>query len=97
MTNLAKSTKVDTSYKQIIQLSAPIWISILITQISFATNNYFLGHVGKSQLAANGVGSIFNLNSIKKQRRFLIFGVIFLQALNSIFVYHTTIQKFWFH
>jgi Na+-driven multidrug efflux pump len=61
MTNLAKSTKVDTSYKQIIQLSAPIWISILITQISFATNNYFLGHVGKSQLAANGVGSIFYL------------------------------------
>jgi multidrug resistance protein, MATE family len=53
------STKVDTSYKQILQISAPIWISILITQISFATNNYFLGNVGTSELAANGVGGIF--------------------------------------
>ncbi len=28
-------------------------------QINFATNNYFLGHVNTSQLAANGVGGIF--------------------------------------
>jgi multidrug resistance protein, MATE family len=59
MSNFSNSTKVDTSYRQIFQLSAPIWISILITQISFATNNYFLGHVGTSELAANGVGGIY--------------------------------------
>jgi multidrug resistance protein, MATE family len=59
MSNTSISTKVDTSYRQILQLSAPIWISILITQISFATNNYFLGHVGTSELAANGVGGIY--------------------------------------
>jgi multidrug resistance protein, MATE family len=59
MSNTSISTKVDTSYRQILQLSAPIWISILITQISFATNNYFLGHLGTSELAANGVGGIY--------------------------------------
>jgi multidrug resistance protein, MATE family len=59
MANTSISTKVDTSYRQIIQLAAPIWISVLITQISFATNNYFLGHVSTSQLAANGVGGIY--------------------------------------
>ncbi len=53
------STKVDTSYKQIIQLSLPIWLSIMITQISFYANTYFLDKVGNAELAANGVAGIF--------------------------------------
>jgi multidrug resistance protein, MATE family len=55
------STKVDTSYKQILQLSLPIWASIMITQISFFTNTFFLGKIGEAELAANGVAGIFYL------------------------------------
>ncbi len=56
---LNKSTKVDTSLKQIIEMSLPIWAGILIMQINYATNTYFLGHAGSAQLAANAVAGIY--------------------------------------
>ncbi len=59
--DLEYSTKVNTNLVQIISLSLPIALSILIPQINFATNTYFLDKVGESLLAANAVACIFYL------------------------------------
>jgi multidrug resistance protein, MATE family len=49
------------SYRQIITLALPLMVGILINQINFFTNTFFLGHFGKNELAANGVASIYYL------------------------------------
>jgi multidrug resistance protein, MATE family len=60
MTNSTlNNTQLNTDYKQIIQMAMPLMSGILISQINFFTNTYFLGHFGKNELAANGVASIF--------------------------------------
>jgi multidrug resistance protein, MATE family len=59
--DLDYSTKVNTNLIQIVSLSLPIALSILIPQINFATNTYFLGKVGESLLAANAIAGIFYL------------------------------------
>jgi multidrug resistance protein, MATE family len=53
------SIKKEGSYKQLISLAAPIMLGILINQINFATNTYFLDKYGTNELAANGVASIY--------------------------------------
>lgn len=53
------STKIDTGYAQIIRLSFPIFLSILIMQISFLCNTIFLGQTNEANLAANGIAGIY--------------------------------------
>ncbi len=59
--DLQYSTKVKTNLVQIIKLSLPIALSVLIPQINFATNTFFLQKLGENYIAANAVAGIFYL------------------------------------
>ncbi len=53
--------KLSISNKDIIKLSAPIAVAMLIPQISFLTDTVFLGRLGERELGANGMAGIFYL------------------------------------
>ncbi len=53
--------KTSVSNRDIIRLAAPISLSLLIPQLSFLTNNIFLGRIGERELAVSGVAGIFYL------------------------------------
>lgn len=53
--------KLSISNKDILKLSAPIAVAMLIPQISFLTDTIFLGRLGERELGANGMAGIFYL------------------------------------
>ncbi len=53
--------KVSITNRDILKIAAPISLSLLIPQINFSTNNYFLGRVGELELAVNGIAGVFYL------------------------------------
>lgn len=57
----AITVKLSISNKDIIKLSAPIAVAMLIPQISFLTDTVFLGRLGERELGANGMAGIFYL------------------------------------
>jgi putative MATE family efflux protein len=66
------SLQVNTSSKQILAISLPIALAILVPQINFVINNVFLGALSKQALAIGGITGVY----------YLIFGVMG-QGLNN--------------
>jgi putative MATE family efflux protein len=66
------SLQVNISSKQILAISLPIALAILVPQINFVINNIFLGALSSQALAIGGITGVF----------YLIFGVMG-QGLNN--------------
>jgi putative MATE family efflux protein len=64
--SLPPSLQVNVSSKQILAISLPIALSILVPQINFVINNIFLGALSSQALAIGGITGVF----------YLIFGVM---------------------
>ena len=66
------SLQVNVSSKQILSISLPIALAILVPQVNFVINNIFLGALSSQALAIAGVTGVY----------YLIFGVMG-QGLNN--------------
>ena len=66
------SLQVNISSKQILTISVPIALAILVPQFNFIINNIFLGALSKQALAIGGITGVY----------YLIFGVMG-QGLNN--------------
>ena len=66
------SLQVTISSKQILSISLPIALAIMVPQINFVINNIFLGALSSEALAIGGITGVF----------YLIFGVMG-QGLNN--------------
>jgi len=66
------SLQVNISSKQILTISIPIALAILVPQFNFIINNIFLGALSKQALAIGGITGVY----------YLIFGVMG-QGLNN--------------
>ena len=55
------SLQVNTSSKQILSISLPIALAILVPQLNFITNNIFLGALSKQALAIGGITGVYYL------------------------------------
>jgi MATE family multidrug resistance protein len=66
------SLQVNTSSKQILAISLPIALAIMVPQVNFVINNIFLGALSKKALAIGGITGVY----------YLIFGVMG-QGLNN--------------
>jgi len=53
--------RLQTGYKQIIEIAFPISLAILVPQINFITNNIFLGGLGEQALASAGITGVYYL------------------------------------
>ncbi|HTS46142.1 MAG TPA: MATE family efflux transporter [Puia sp.] len=53
--------RVEISNRQILSISLPISLAILVPQINFITNNIFLGHLDEQSLAAAGITGVYYL------------------------------------
>lgn len=53
--------QVSVSYKDIIRLTLPLSLAMVVPQVSFFTNTAFTGRLGEEALAVNGVAGIFFL------------------------------------
>ena len=71
-TQATPSLQVNISSKQILTISIPIALAILVPQINFIINNIFLGALSKQALAIGGITGVY----------YLIFGVMG-QGLNN--------------
>lgn len=54
----AQDLKVSTSYQQIMQIALPIALALVVPQINFIINNYYLGGLGQLELAAAGITGV---------------------------------------
>lgn len=70
--NIGPSLQVQVSSKQILAISLPIGLSILVPQINFIINSIFLGSLSSQALAIAGITGVY----------YLIFGVMG-QGLNN--------------
>jgi putative MATE family efflux protein len=66
------SLQVNVSSKQILAISLPIALAIMVPQVNFVINNIFLGALSKKALAIGGITGVY----------YLIFGVMG-QGLNN--------------
>ena len=71
-TNNKPSLQVSVSSKQILAISLPIALAIMVPQVNFVINNIFLGALSSEALAIGGITGVF----------YLIFGVMG-QGLNN--------------
>ncbi len=53
--------QLDTSYRQIIALTLPISLALVIPFLNLSINNYFLGRLGESELGTAGLTGVFFL------------------------------------
>ncbi len=53
--------RLQTGYRQILQLAMPISLSMLVPQINFITNNIFLGGLGEQALASAAITGVYYL------------------------------------
>ncbi|MDP4150853.1 MAG: MATE family efflux transporter [Bacteroidota bacterium] len=60
-TALTDSYKVGISNRQILRMTLPISLAILVPQINFITNNVFLGHLDEQSLATAGITGVYYL------------------------------------
>lgn len=58
--------RVNTGYRDILKISLPITLAMLVPQINFITNNIFLSGLGEHELASAGLTGVY----------YLIFGVV---------------------
>jgi multidrug resistance protein, MATE family len=53
--------RVQTGYRQILNMALPISLAMLVPQINFITNNIFLGRLGEQELASAGITGVYYL------------------------------------
>jgi multidrug resistance protein, MATE family len=53
--------RIQTGYKQILQLALPISFAMIVPQINFITNNVFLGGLGEQSLASAAITGVYYL------------------------------------
>jgi Na+-driven multidrug efflux pump len=53
--------RLQTGYKQILQLALPISLALIVPQINFITNNIFLGGLGEQALASAAITGVYYL------------------------------------
>lgn len=53
--------RIQTGYRQILQMALPISLAMLVPQINFITNNIFLGGLGEQELASAGITGVYYL------------------------------------
>ena len=61
MDNLQNSLQLKITNRQIIKLTLPISIAILVPQLNFITNNIFLGHYSSTTLAVASITGVYYL------------------------------------
>ncbi len=57
----AMNLRLQTGYKQILQLAMPISLALIVPQINFITNNIFLGGLGEQALASAAITGVYYL------------------------------------
>ena len=61
MDSLQKSLQLKITNKQILKLTLPVSIAILVPQLNFITNNIFLGHYSPTTLAVASITGVYYL------------------------------------
>ena len=61
MDNLQNSLQIKITNRQIIKLTLPVSIAILVPQLNFITNNIFLGHYSSTTLAVASITGVYYL------------------------------------
>lgn len=61
MQTSAPDLRLQTSYKQILNLVLPISLALVVPQINFITNNIFLGGLGEQALASAAITGVYYL------------------------------------
>jgi MATE family multidrug resistance protein len=61
MDNLQNSLQFKITNKQILKLTLPVSIAILVPQLNFITNNIFLGHYSTTTLAVASITGVYYL------------------------------------
>ena len=56
-----KNLRVEITNRQILKISLPISLAILVPQINFITNNIFLGHFNQQSLATASITGVYYL------------------------------------
>jgi MATE family multidrug resistance protein len=56
-----KSYKIEIGNRQILRMTLPISLAILVPQLNFITNNIFLGHLNEQALAVAGITGAYYL------------------------------------
>ena len=58
---MAEDLKLDTSYKQILQMALPISFAILVPQFNFLINSVFLSQLGEGYIGVSGITGVYYL------------------------------------
>ena len=58
---MSVSLQVDTSYKQVIKIAAPIALALFVPQLNLITNSIFLGHHSEESLALAAITGVYYL------------------------------------
>ena len=58
---MAQDLKLDTSYKQILQMALPISFAILVPQFNFLINSVFLSQLGEGYIGVSGITGVYYL------------------------------------
>lgn len=61
MQTSAPDLRLQTGYKQILNLALPISLALVVPQINFITNNIFLGGLGEQALASAAITGVYYL------------------------------------
>ena len=63
MANIAPNTdlRVEISNRQILKIALPITLALLVPQLNFVANTYFLGGLGETELGTAGITGVFYL------------------------------------
>ena len=61
MDSLQNSLQLKITNKQILKLTLPVSIAILVPQLNFITNNIFLGHYSTTTLAVASITGVYYL------------------------------------
>jgi MATE family multidrug resistance protein len=58
---MAEKLQVDSTYRQIIKITLPISLALLVPQLNFIINNIFLGNLSENALATASITGVFYL------------------------------------
>ena len=58
---MSVSLQVETSYKQVIKIAAPIALALFVPQLNLITNSIFLGHHSEESLAIAAITGVYYL------------------------------------
>lgn len=56
-----KDLRVEISNRQILKIALPITLALLVPQLNFVANTYFLGRLGESELGTAGITGVYYL------------------------------------